>query len=60
MQNAQWADPDGEDFKNKISLLFKSRTEYRKKALKQREVIIDKFSQQAVNKLYDMFMNELL
>ncbi len=60
MQNALWADPDGEDFKNKISLLFKSKNEYRKKALKQREVIIDKFSQQSVNKLYDTFMNELL
>ena len=60
MQNALWADPDGEDFKNKISLLFKSKTEYRKKALKQREVIVDQFSQQAINKLYDTFMNELL
>ena len=59
MQNALWADPDGEDFKNKLSLLFKSRNEYRKKALKQREIIIEKFSQQAVNKLYDAFMNEL-
>lgn len=59
MQNAMWAEPDGEDFKNKLALLLKSKSEYKKKAVKQRNVIVSKYSQDAINKLYDTFMNEL-
>jgi len=54
-----WAEPDGEDFKNKLALLLKSKSEYRKKAIKQRDVIVREYSQDAINKLYDTFMNEL-
>jgi glycosyltransferase involved in cell wall biosynthesis len=60
MQNAMWADPDEEDFKHKLSLLQKSKNGYKKKAIQQRETIISEYSQSAINKLYDKFIDELL
>lgn len=60
MKGSCWAAADENDFKLGLEKLHKQRSSYRKKALAQREVILDKFSQSYIEKLYDNFMENIL
>ena len=60
MQGSMWADVDETDFKVGLDRLFKQRSAYKQKALKQRKEILSKFSQDAIEKMYDEFTQEVI
>ena len=59
MEHSLWADVDEDDFKNSLSRLYNGRSELRKSAQSNRKIILSKFSQDAIAKLYDEFLAEL-
>jgi glycosyltransferase involved in cell wall biosynthesis len=58
--NSMWANVDEDDFKICLDRIHKQRSSYRKKALKQREIVLRKFSQRSIEVMYDKFMEEIL
>ena len=60
MPDSMWANVDEDDFKICLDGIHKQRSSYRKKALKQREIILNKFSQRSIELMYDKFMEEIL
>jgi len=59
MQHSMWADPFEESFKNSLQQLFNERTKLKQVCAKKRSTIVQKFSQSAVEKLYNEFLEEL-
>tara|TARA_B100000282_G_scaffold287950_1_gene256049 strand:- start:1508 stop:2665 length:1158 start_codon:yes stop_codon:yes gene_type:complete len=59
MENAMWADPDESSFKSGLNTLLKKRVYYRNQAQKTREKVIKQFSQKAVEKYYNEFLEDL-
>ena len=59
MQHSMWADPSEASFKNSLQELFNQRTKLKQACAKKRSTIAQKFSQSAVEKLYNEFLEEL-
>ena len=59
MPNAMWADVDEISFKQGLGRFFKKRFYYRENCKKSRDIILRRFSQPAIQKLYNGFMEEL-
>ena len=59
MPHSMWADVDEQSFKAALGDLFKKKAYYRNQCKKSRNTILEKFSQNSVEILYDAFMEEL-
>ena len=60
MKESMWADVDEMDFKSGLEKFLKQKKNYREKAISQRKIILEKFSQEAIEKMYDDFMKEMI
>lgn len=60
MKNSLWANVKEEDFKLKLEKFLNERRVYKKKAIEQREQILQEFSQESVENLYNDFIAGIL
>ena len=59
MPESMWANPLEDSFKNCIRTLYNDRTKLKQACSKKRPVVLQKFSQSSVEKLYDKFLEEM-
>ena len=59
MDRSMWADPQEESFKEGLQKLYSQRGKLKQICKNKRNTVIEKFSQKAVEKLYNEFLAEL-